>query len=114
MSTNDSGESYIPSQYGCTMNQGDTVIHYFYGEVVLLEQLLTTAVYIVIMNGAELEIDNDMHIRLVDDQLFLPTSFYIIAPFIAIRRLIGEIPANLVIQRTASEYVRLRQKYHGE
>lgn len=95
------------------LNKEDTVMTFFYGDVTLTEQLLQTAKYIVIDSEAELEIDNAMHIRLVDDQMKLPPVFKVIAPVIAIKGMIGTIPECLLVKLPAKEYLRLRMLHHG-
>lgn len=95
------------------MGKEDTIMTFFCGEVVLLEQLPLTAKYLVVKSGMELEIDNSMLIRLVEDQMHLPPLFNIIAPFIAIKPFNGALPPDLVVQLPAKEYLRLRMKHHG-
>ncbi|MDY0152643.1 MAG: hypothetical protein RBS43_10260 [Candidatus Cloacimonas sp.] len=96
------------------MNKEDTVMTFFYGEVVLLEQLALTAKYVVRKNGMILEIDNSMHIRLVEDQMKLSPIFLVIAPIIAITSPFeGTIPAELIVRLPARDYLKLRMKHHG-
>lgn len=96
------------------MGKDDVIITYFYGEVMLFEQLVLTAKYIVVSSGVILEIDNSMHIRMVDDQKNLPAIFFVIAPVIAIKPFSGTISSDLIVQLPAKEYLRLRKIHHGE
>ncbi len=89
------------------------IIPFFYGEVKLIEQQIKIARYLVVATGLKVDIDNSSHIRLVQDQLNLPYTFFVIAPFNSLKYIEGTIPNDLIQYKSAKEYLDLRKKYHG-
>ncbi|MDD4223224.1 MAG: hypothetical protein PHD87_01395 [Candidatus Cloacimonetes bacterium] len=95
------------------MPDENTILTFFLDEVHLEEQLLMTAKYRVLNSGAVIEVDNGMHIRLVDNQMKLPEFFRIIASVMAIKGMDGTLNKESLVKLPASEYLKLRMKHHG-
>jgi hypothetical protein len=96
------------------MDQDSMMGNFFKGKVNFLRQQPMFAIYRIVENGALIAVKNDLHIRLIDDQLgIFPEDFTIIAPDVAIDVIDGSIPQKLMHFQSSSEYLMLRRKHHG-
>jgi hypothetical protein len=81
------------------------------GEVQIIDFNYRVTRFILVENGAVVDVRNDIHIRLVDNPYNLPNKFPIIAPMTAVEIVKGQIPPTYIRKYPLKHYLSLREKY---
>jgi len=85
---------------------------FFMGDVMLHKQGLLYAEYVVTSNNAIIKVNNGRHLRLVDDNRFLPLIFEIMAPIKFVKIITGSIPQECMQTYSYNYYLALQKQYY--
>ena len=89
----------------------DMTTDFLEGEVQIIDFNYRVTRFLLVENGAVVDVRNDIHIRMVDNPYNLPNKFPIIAPMTAVEIVKGQIPPTYIRKYPLKHYLSLREKY---
>ena len=89
-------------------------IDYFEGVVQFVNFNWEVTRYHIVGNDSVIDIKNDVHLRLVDDQINLPNKFKILAPLSAVSVVNGNLPSEQVKKYSLNYYIKIRENLYSK